>query len=73
MPTLTDAELLILLKRGVQKLPASLLRDLKGSAEAREMALRAATKILFDHFREAGHQVVRPEREDRLMADTQRH
>lgn len=70
MHTLTPDELRFLLKRAIQKLPASVLRDLRGSDAARTKALETAADHLVRHFGEVGHEVVRPEQRGGHMTDT---
>jgi hypothetical protein len=60
MHILTPEEARFLLHRSVQKLPASVLKDLRGSDAARTRAIEAAVDIMLGHFAAAGHQVVRP-------------
>jgi hypothetical protein len=70
MITLTRDETRFLLHRAIQKLPASVLRDLRGSDEARRRALEIAADAMLAHLAEAGHEVVRPEHVPGHMVDT---
>jgi hypothetical protein len=57
---LNDEELRILLSYCLKRLPASVLRDLQGSAENRQRALAVGTDIVISHLRQAKHEVLRP-------------
>lgn len=59
MPRLTPADLRFQIKRGLQTLSRSVLRDLAGKPDARERALDAATDTIAARF--DGHDVIAPE------------
>lgn len=59
MRQLTPAELRFQIRRGLQQLPRSTLRDLAGAADRREAGLEAAADVIMARF--ARHDVFGPD------------
>ncbi len=57
---LNDEELRILFSYCLKRLPASVIKDLQGSADKRERALAIGTDIVIQNLRQAKHLVLRP-------------
>jgi hypothetical protein len=64
MSILSAAEVRFIVKRGLQSLSRSLLRDLAGKPDARERALDIATDVVVARF--DGMEVAQPEQGERF-------
>ena len=59
MRQLPDSEIRFLIKLGLQRLPRSILKDLGGAADKREVALNTATDIVAQRFK--GREILAPD------------